>query len=948
MSPIFNLCHHSACSPSAEFIFKLRKSCNKSSGVGVGVGSNVAVKEVPSHGSLEKSVSCRSSALKGKTFRLSEFSNSVWLAKEAVGGFRIEWDRPRELLVVAEESGKRDTGRVGGGAESVKPSKGWSGSKRVKSQRKDSQESSLTASKAVKKFIKAQGKDLSESSKPTKSFTKIIKRVGSGKREVTLSSKDSVQQRDSLKTSRNLDLAKKALYTNDATLARVFKGRVSEENVQLTSGTGRILADSLQTKNNSRFETLCKAGEDEEENSSEMARIEVSGSRNVSGTVRRLEADRIVDVEVEVVSWRERHIKANVCVEASDQMVWNVLTDYERLAEFIPNLARSERIRSPQPGRVWLLQQGVQSSMYWHIEARVVLDLEELPLEPDGKELRFSMVDGDFKRYEGRWYLRPGPRPGTTMLFYEVSVTPKLFFPAPFVERIIRADLPVNLSALAQRAESDPSDWQRSVPLPKPKLKPTPSPIRSFLNKLSSPNFVQRFPVESIKTALQFPSLIERVGVDAVQRSLLNSKEDETSTWNTREPRWGASSRACTMERPCSVDEVHLRRLDDLLENGGVHRRVVAAITVESPIKDVWTVLTDYECLSEFVPNLASSKIISRENNRVRLLQEGCKCILYMVLHARVVLDLWEKPEHEILFQQVEGDFASFQGKWTLEALGSQHTLLKYVVDTKMHKHCLLAEAIVEEVIYEDLPANLCAIRDRVEHLKLKTPSTQTVSPPERSTGSDDSGENEKPTRQQPKPVPKGGNKRFRVAGLQKDFKILERELLAFIEENGKEGVMPMRSELRLQKRVDLEKAITRMGGFSTVASKLNLCQQRRPRGYWDNFQNVRNEIMQLQKECGMDLNYLPTRNALNNAGRPDVARALEKWGGAQEVARLLGLKVRRVRYRSPRKSKFLEASNIENDEFICQKPFKISLPEKPRKWVDMKEKVRYIDKAES
>lgn len=156
-------------------------------------------------------------------------------------------------------------------------------------------------------------------------------------------------------------------------------------------------------------------------------------------------------------------------------------------------------------------------------------------------------------------------RPGTTMLFYEVSVTPKLFFPAPFVERIIRADLPVNLSALAQRAESDPSDWQRSLALPKPKLKPTPSPIRSFLNKLSSPNFVQRFPVESIKTALQFPSLIERIGVDAVQRSLLNSKEDETSTWNSREPRWGASSRACTMERPCSVDEVHLRRLDDLL-----------------------------------------------------------------------------------------------------------------------------------------------------------------------------------------------------------------------------------------------------------------------------------------------------------------------------------------------------------------------------------------------
>jgi ribosome-associated toxin RatA of RatAB toxin-antitoxin module len=50
------------------------------------------------------------------------------------------------------------------------------------------------------------------------------------------------------------------------------------------------------------------------------------------------------------------------------------------------------------------------------------------------------------------------------------------------------------------------------------------------------------------------------------------------------------------------------------------------------------------------------------------------------------------------MFQQVEGDFDSFQGKWTLEPLGAQHTLLKYLVDTRMHKDSLLAEALVEEV----------------------------------------------------------------------------------------------------------------------------------------------------------------------------------------------------------------------------------------------------------
>jgi len=69
-----------------------------------------------------------------------------------------------------------------------------------------------------------------------------------------------------------------------------------------------------------------------------------------------------------------------------------------------------------------------------------------------------------------------------------------------------------------------------------------------------------------------------------------------------------------------------------------------------------------------------------------------------MVLHARVVLDLYEKLEEEVRFEQVEGDFDSFQGRWLLEQLGSHHTLLKYIVETKMRKDTFLSEAIVEEV----------------------------------------------------------------------------------------------------------------------------------------------------------------------------------------------------------------------------------------------------------
>ena len=82
----------------------------------------------------------------------------------------------------------------------------------------------------------------------------------------------------------------------------------------------------------------------------------------------------------------------------------------------------------------------------------------------------------------------------------------------------------------------------------------------------------------------------------------------------------------------------------------------------------------------------------------VSIFQEGCKGLLYMVLHARIVLDLCEHLQQEISFEQVEGDFDSFEGKWILEQLGNYHTLLKYTVESKMQKNCFLSEAIMEEV----------------------------------------------------------------------------------------------------------------------------------------------------------------------------------------------------------------------------------------------------------
>ncbi|XP_042487555.1 uncharacterized protein LOC122067771 isoform X3 [Macadamia integrifolia] len=589
-------------------------------------------------------------------------------------------------------------------------------------------------------------------------------------------------------------------------------------------------------------------------------------------------------------------------------------------------------------GRIWLEQRGFQRALYWHIEARVVLDLQEFPNSENGHELQFSMVDGDFKKFEGKWSLISGERSSTTILSYEVNVIPRFNFPAIFLERIIRSDLPVNLQALARRAERSSEENQKAL-------------ITSSTSGATSKAALPSAGTVSSDALIEKNKLFPSESKENHSNSNFGQVPHFPSELNNN---WGVFGKFCRLDRPRMVDEVHLRRFDGLLENGGVHRCVVASITVKAPVREVWNVLTAYESLPEIVPNLAISKILSRENNKVRILQEGCKGLLYMVLHARCILDLREHLEQEISFEQVEGDFDSFQGKWLLEQLGNQHTLLKYVVESKMHKDSLLSEAIMEEVIYEDLPSNLCAIRDFIENQEgensVETSDAGKYSGGQMTPPSNHNYDTEANCRNSMERVSKingssSSRKRPRVPGLQRDIEILKAELLTFISEYGQEGFMPMRKQLRLHGRVDIEKAITRMGGFRKIASLMNLSlayKHRKPKGFWDNLENLQEEISRFQRNWGMDAAYMPSRKSFERAGRYDIARALEKWGGLHEVSRLLSLKSRHPnRQANLAKEKQVDgisSTDTVGEEKVAYKPY---VSQDTHKWLS---KLKYLD----
>lgn len=171
------------------------------------------------------------------------------------------------------------------------------------------------------------------------------------------------------------------------------------------------------------------------------------------------EAFQQVEVHAEVVADRQRQITAKIQIPHPIESTWKVLTDYESLSQFIPNLAKSCRLKHPKGG-IRLEQVGTQRLLRFNFSARVVLDLEEKFLN----EISFTMVEGDFKAFAGRWQLDPYglSEQNFTNLCYTVRVWPKLTMPVAIIERRLCSDIRFNLLAIRQRVEELSVKEQRS------------------------------------------------------------------------------------------------------------------------------------------------------------------------------------------------------------------------------------------------------------------------------------------------------------------------------------------------------------------------------------------------------------------------------------------------------------------------------------------------------
>tara|TARA_A100001388_G_scaffold135436_1_gene100360 strand:+ start:37 stop:576 length:540 start_codon:yes stop_codon:yes gene_type:complete len=159
---------------------------------------------------------------------------------------------------------------------------------------------------------------------------------------------------------------------------------------------------------------------------------------------------RTIEQTMEKLAGGTRRLAAQLTTSASFDSLWNVLTDYDRLNLYIPNLLSSKKIYQ-KDNNVHLNQVGAQDFLGMKFSAEVTINLFE-----DKKLglLKFNLIKGDFRRFEGSWKIQNIKDTSKNSLIYDLTVQGCQWMPIGMIEKRLKRDLSENLIAVDRQAKS--------------------------------------------------------------------------------------------------------------------------------------------------------------------------------------------------------------------------------------------------------------------------------------------------------------------------------------------------------------------------------------------------------------------------------------------------------------------------------------------------------------
>ena len=158
---------------------------------------------------------------------------------------------------------------------------------------------------------------------------------------------------------------------------------------------------------------------------------------------------RTIEQTMEKLSGGTRRLAAQLTTSASFDSLWSVLTDYDRLNLYIPNLLSSKKIFQKE-NNVHLKQVGSQDFLGMKFSAEVTIDLFE---DKELGLLKFNLIKGDFRKFEGSWKIQNIKNTSKNSLIYDLTVQGCQWMPIRMIEKRLKKDLSENLIAVDRQAK---------------------------------------------------------------------------------------------------------------------------------------------------------------------------------------------------------------------------------------------------------------------------------------------------------------------------------------------------------------------------------------------------------------------------------------------------------------------------------------------------------------
>jgi carbon monoxide dehydrogenase subunit G len=146
---------------------------------------------------------------------------------------------------------------------------------------------------------------------------------------------------------------------------------------------------------------------------------------------------------------------------------------------------------------------------------------------------------------------------------------------------------------------------------------------------------------------------------------------------------------------------------------------ITASADMQVDPRTVWAVISDYDRLAEFIPDMHSSRVIRRDGDQVLVEQTGEFGFLFFRQPIEVRLSVAESPPRRIVAHAVGGTQQSLEGRYAIEILPGGEVRLSYSgrlvpgfqvprFVSRMAVRSTMArqfQALVQEIVRRDLSA---------------------------------------------------------------------------------------------------------------------------------------------------------------------------------------------------------------------------------------------------